>query len=188
MTQGSNNPEVDANPAPTNLSATTDLAKLAFANMERGMRSLTNNLESTVKIAERGVIPFLLGAGVVLVFFCLVLRVNFSKDHPLASLTTGEFIAVFVVGGLLVIAGAGLRAWTYAREFTLRKDDLTVRLRILEATAGLAEKGMKASSDIALANTTIANTQISAGIASTQTAVEAASKSLAAAAGGDGKI
>ncbi len=92
--------------------------------------------------------------------------------HPIASLTTGEFVTVSIVGGLLILVGAGLRAWTYTSEFTLRKNELEVRLKVLEATAGVAEKGMQTSSDIAMANADIAKAQLTAAAGATTAALD----------------
>ena len=172
-----------ATPAPT--STTVELAKLAFDKLgESTIGTLTKGLDATTTIAEKGVIPFLLGTGVLLAFYGLSLKIE-VHGKPLANLSTGEFIAVFVMASLLMMAGASLRAWTYTSEHALRKAELRVKLKVLEATAGVAEKGMQASSGIAQANaniavanaeivranTDIAKAQLKAGADTTATAV-----------------
>jgi hypothetical protein len=86
---------------------------MAFEKLgESGIGTLTKGLEATTKAAERGVIPFLLGTGVLLIFLVVAVRIRIG-EHPIAELGTGEFISVLVVCGLLLLAGAAIRVWTY---------------------------------------------------------------------------
>lgn len=158
-------------------SATTlELAKMAFEKLgESGIGTLTKGLESTTKAAERGVIPYLLGTGVLLAFYGLTLKIEIN-GKPISSLSTGEFVTVFVVAGIFVLGGAGLRAWTYTSEHTLRRDELQTRLKVLEAAAGVAERGMEASTNIAQANADIAKAQLSSATNAIEEAVKAIHK------------
>ncbi len=183
---------LDQNPrtfaASTPSSTTVELAKLAFDKLgESSIGPLPTKLDATAKVvAERGVISFLLSTGVLLAFYGLSLKIE-VHGKAVAQLTTGEFVAVFVMASLLMIAGASMRAWTYTCEYALRRDELRVRLKVLEATAEVAEKGMQASSGIAKANadiatanaeivranTEIAQAQIKAGTETAASAVSA---------------
>jgi hypothetical protein len=156
-------------------SATTlELAKIAFEKLgESGIGTLTKGLESTTKAAEKGVIPYLLGAGVLLAFYGLTLKVEVS-GRPISNLSTGEFVTVFVVAGILIVGGAALRAWTYTSEHALRRDELQTRLKVLEAAAGVAERGMEASANIAQANADIAKAQLGSTTIAIEEALKAA--------------
>jgi hypothetical protein len=176
VTNGHSETKTPIEPSVGNPSAIAEITRLTYDKFGQAMGALTNSLDTTIKLAEKGAIPFLLGSGVVLVFFCLVLKINLFKDHPLSSLNSWEFATVFIVGGFLMIAAAAMKVWVYTSEYALRKDELAMKSRILEASAGLAEKGMKASSEIALANIAIAKDQQKAGADAQSKAVDAVNK------------
>jgi hypothetical protein len=160
--------------APQSSATTLELAKMAFEKLgESGIGTLTKGLESTTKAAEKGVIPYLLGTGVLLAFFALSLKIEIG-GKPISNLSTGEFVTVFVVAGLLVVGGASLRAWTYSSEHALRRDELQTRLKVLEAAAGVAERGMEASTNIAQANAEIAKAQLGSSARAIEEALKAA--------------
>jgi hypothetical protein len=100
-------------------------------------------------VAVEGVLYYLLATGGLLAFCCLGLTLE--VHGKLSSLSSDGFVRVFAAAALLVIAGAGLKAWTYTCECVLRKDELQARLKLLEATARVAEKSMQCSSEIARA-------------------------------------
>jgi hypothetical protein len=161
-------------------STTVELAKLAIEKLgESGIGTLTKGLEATVNLAEKGVISFLLGTGVLLAFYGLTLKIQ-VHGKPLAQLSTGEFVAVFAMASILMVAGAGIRAWTYTSEYTLRRDQLRAKLKVLEATAGVAEKGMQASSGIAQANAEIAMANAEIAKAQTESGAKAAAAAVRA--------
>jgi hypothetical protein len=162
-------PENQKNP---DESASVAIVRMGLEKLSGGvMKGLLDGIEKTATIAQRGVIPFLLAMGAVLMFFCLALKIEVHKDAPFATLSTGQFVTVFVIAGILILAGTGFRVWTYTSEYILRKDELRVRLRIVEATSGLTEKGLIASSQIAAANTKLAEAQLTASVETTRTAL-----------------
>jgi len=136
---------------------------------------LTKSLEATSKVAEKGVITFLLSTGVTLGFFCLALKIEID-GHKVGALSSGEFVTAFIVAGVIVLAGACLRAWTFNSEYALKKQALSAELQILVATAKISEKGLQAASEIATANADIAKTQITASAETSKAAVVEASK------------
>jgi hypothetical protein len=75
---------------PASTSTTVELAKLAFDKLgESSIGTLTKGLDATTKVAERGVIPFLLGTGVLLAFYGLSLKIE-VHGKPLADLSTAN--------------------------------------------------------------------------------------------------
>lgn len=141
--------------------SSVEIAKIALEQIgTAGGSALSTVLDKTSSlVTSRGVIPYLLATGTTLAFLCVGLKIE-VHGKPLASLSAQEFIAALIVSGVILLAGAGIRAWSFTSEQALKREELQFRSQALHAAASVAEKGLQSSSEIALANAKIAEAQL----------------------------
>lgn len=95
---------------------------------------VTDTVGEFAKIVEKGPSVFLFAFGATLMVIALFMEVDFN-GYRLADLSTGEFIAVMVVGLFLLLLGSGFRIFQYLSLGRIERTAMEQGAKLLEPIA-----------------------------------------------------